>query len=292
MMPKALIICGPTAVGKTVISEKIAQKYRLPIISCDSRQLYQELGIAVAKPNALSLKTNRYYEINTCSIFEEQNLQQYCGRVSDILKKEGNVLFCGGTGFYIKALLEGIEKLPKKNERLRLKLNQLYQEKGIVGLQKEYSKINNPQKIKDLHNPHRLIRAIEIGEKEQNNTKERAPLHGYDIEIVILEKPREELYKHINSRVDLMVNEGMVEEAKQMMPHKDLNALQTVGYQEFFDYFEGKINLNEAIELVKRNTRRYAKRQLTYFKNQFPYAKCMNASDFEKIDTFVERFLQ
>lgn len=291
-MPKALIFCGPTAVGKTKICEQIAKNHKLPIISCDSRQIYKELGIAVAKPEQSSLDNYKYYEINSCSIFEEQNLQRYCERVKNILENEEDVLICGGTGFYLKALLDGMEKLPAKNPKLRERLEKIFNKTGIEGLQKEYQKIKNPIKLKDTSNPQRLIRAIEIGEKEIANEREPAALEGYETKIIILNRDREQLYERINSRVEEMIENNLVNEVKGLLLHKDLNALQTVGYKEIFSYLESECTLEQALEELKKNTRRYAKRQITYFKNQFKESIWMNPEDSEKINTFAKRFLQ
>ena len=293
-MPKALFICGPTAIGKTTLSESIAQKHKLPIISCDSRQVYKELGVAVAKPETRSLNDFNYFEINSCSIHDEENAQTYCQRVEQITTdfKDKNLLFCGGTGFYIKCLLEGFEILPPKDDTLRKSLQSIYDREGIEALKKIYKSLSNPQDVQDLDNPQRLMRAIEIGEKPDKVEREKSVLKGYTIELIVLEMNRDQLYKRINQRVDEMVSVGLFEEAKALYPYRHLNALQTVGYNEAFKYIEGHLSYDEAVILIKQNTRRYAKRQITYFKNQFPQAHRFSADEKEKINTFVETFLQ
>ena len=294
MKPKAIIVAGPTAVGKTTIAEHISKKYELPIISADSRQIYKELGVAVAKPSSKSLKSYEYVEINSVSIFEEQDVTHYCERVQSYLdhKKYPNIIVCGGTGFYLKSLMHGYENLPKRNPDLRNMLQKEFETNGIEPLQKIYSSLKNPQKVKDLSNPQRLIRAIEIGEKRVENTRTIAPLEDYDIEVIALNLPREELYKRINARVEEMASQGLFKEAKELFQHKELNALQTVGYSELFKHFEGQQSEEQALEEIKKNTRRYSKRQITFFKNQFPDAKWFTPKEFKKIDTFVQNTLK
>lgn len=294
MKPKAIIIAGPTAVGKTAITERIAAVANLPIISADSRQIYKELGIAVAKPLEESLRNYKYTEVNSTSIFEEHDVTDYCKRVESFIRSQNNsnLLVCGGTGFYLKALLEGFEVLPKKNSKLREKLDKLFKAEGIERLQRLYKQIKHPQEVNDLSNPQRLIRAIEIGEKNENNTRIKAPLEGYDTVVIGLNLPREELYKRINIRVDEMVDEGIFDEAEKLFLHRNLNALQTVGYSEIFKYLEGDQSKLEAIEEIKKNTRRYAKRQITFFKNQFPDTMWFNPKEYQKINTFVQNILK
>lgn len=289
-MPQAIVIVGPTAIGKSSLAEKIATKYHLPIISADSRQLYAELNIGVAKPASDTLKAIKHIEIGSISIHDGNDVAQYCKRVTDQLSNlDGDIIVVGGTGFYIKALIEGLEILPPKNPTLRLKLDAGYQSEGISYLKNEYNKITNPYPLKDLDNPHRLIRAIEMGEKKSAK-KTAAVLKDYDVTLIGLQIPREQLYFRINKRVEQMIEDGLVNEVKELAPHKNRIALQTVGYSELYPYFEGEYNLDHAIDKIKQHTRNYAKRQLTYFNNQLN-VNWFDAKETEKINTFVSKIL-
>jgi tRNA dimethylallyltransferase len=289
-MPKAIIIVGPTAIGKSGLAEKIALENQLPIVSADSRQLYKELNIGVAKPESSVLALIQHVEIGSINIQDENDVAFYCKRVSEQLRTiDGDILVVGGTGFYIKALIEGLEDLPPKNDELRKRLEKGYQSAGISYLQDQYSKISQPYRLKDMNNPHRLIRAIEMGEKKENK-RSKAALHNYEITMVGLQMSREKLYHSIDLRVDQMIENGLVEEARELIPYKNLQALQTVGYSELFDYFEGIYNLEFAVDKIKQHTRNYAKRQITYFSNQLDVT-WFDAEETEKLNTFVSNKL-
>lgn len=270
-----LVICGPTASGKTSLGIDLAQYFDADIISCDSRQFFKEMSIGTAKPNATELAAATHHFINSLSIedfytigdFERDAIQF----LEEYFQNQDIAIMVGGSGMYIKAVCEGIDEYPEVDLNIRTALNQLFKKEGIEPLQTELKKLD-PQYYNrvDLNNQQRLIRALEICKStgqpfssfQQKNTVQR-PFTTIKIGIN-WERPK--LYQRINQRVDIMLEEGLEQEAKQLYPKRNLNALQTVGYQEFFDFFSGQITKDKAIELIKRNTRRYAKRQMTWFR--------------------------
>jgi len=274
--PKTLIvIAGPTAVGKTAVAIKLAQQLKTDIVSADSRQFYREMSIGTAKPDAVELSLAKHYFVNSHSItenftvgdFEKQALQLLDG----LFKTHDKVIMAGGSGLFIQAITQGFDELPVADTIVREKLNQQLAEKGIQFLQ-EQLKIADPVYYEqvDLNNPQRLIRALEVfettGKPFSSYRKAATNKRPFQTIKVGLKLPREILYHHINQRVDIMVKQGLVEEVKSLLPYRSLNALNTVGYSELFDYFDGKTDLITAIELIKQNTRRFAKRQLTWFR--------------------------
>ncbi len=269
------MIVGPTAVGKTSFAIKLARQLQTEIISADSRQCYKELNIAVAKPSVDELNAVHHYFINSHSIHEEVNagsFEQYALQSADkIFKKNTTAVMVGGTGLYIKAFCEGMDEVPKVDESVRIQIQQQYAAKGLEWLQEEL-KIKDATfwEIAEQQNPHRLMRALEVWEStgrsitsfHQHTKTERT----FNIIKIGLTLSKEELYKNINTRVDTMLELGLIEEARSLLPYRSLNALQTVGYKELFDYFDAVISLEKAIEKIKNNTRHYAKRQKTWFK--------------------------
>lgn len=289
-MPKALIIVGPTAIGKTHFAVELAKKFNTPIISADSRQVYKELNIGVAKPSIAELQAVRHIEIGSIGISEKNDVMLYCNRVSDFLKGyQKNIIIAGGTGFYINALINGISELPKRNEKLREKLITVLERLGIEGLQSEYHKLKNPYPLADLQNPQRLIRAIEMGENYVPSSKSTF-LKGYEIALLGLEMPRNELYERIIKRVDTMMENGLFQEVESLLPYQQLESLNTVGYSEIFDYLNEKCTLKEAVDKIKQHSRNYAKRQMTYFKRQLN-AEWFDVNDTKKINIFAQTFL-
>jgi len=290
-MPKALIIVGPTAVGKTAIAVNLAQQNHTSIVSVDSRQIYNELNIGVAKPSTEELNLVPHIEIGSISIQEKNDVVLYCKRVEHFIQNhQKNIILVGGTGFYVKALTEGISELPKRNAKLRAKLALLYQDQGITAVQDIYKKMTKPYPLSDIQNPQRLIRAIEMGENYTEKEKEKY-LDGYEIKIIGLEMPRQMLYEQINERVDKMMKNGLLDEVKGLLPFQHLESLQTVGYTELFEYLNGKISLTDAIAKIKQHSRNYAKRQMTFFKRQLT-PQWFDANDTEKINIFAKTFLQ
>lgn len=268
-----IIIVGPTAVGKTSLSIDLAHFYNCPIVSFDSRQFYKEMNIGTAKPSVEELNSAEHLFINSHSIlsdytagkFESEALQ----KLETVFQANDVCIAVGGSGLYIDALVFGIDAMPS-DIKIRTKWKQTHQTGGLQPLQKFLDK-HNPEVFDfiDRNNHARMIRAIEVIEitkkKFTDHRKNTPKSRPFTPLWVGLEMEREELYNRINLRVDKMIERGLKEEAKSLVPHRLHSALKTVGYAEFFDYFEGNQNLEKTIELIKRNSRRYAKRQMTWF---------------------------
>lgn len=268
------LIVGPTASGKTDFSIQKAIELKCPIISADSRQVFKELEIGVAKPTIEQLDLVKHYFINHKSIFEDYNVGQYVIEarllINQLFKDNEHLIVCGGTGLYINSLLNGIDVLPPKNEELRSKLASEIEVEGIDSvIEKHYSIISEDLKLSK--NPQRIIRAIEIANNPPNTRFEIPNFeHQFDVKINYIQLERQALYKRINNRVDEMIKGGLEQEAKSFLQHKDLNALKTVGYSEWWDFFEGNCEHSFVVEKIKQHTRNYAKRQMTWFNHQLP----------------------
>ncbi|HEY5407873.1 MAG TPA: tRNA (adenosine(37)-N6)-dimethylallyltransferase MiaA [Ginsengibacter sp.] len=270
-----IVISGPTAVGKTDYGIEIAHKYTTHIISADSRQCYKELNIGVAKPSPGQLKSVQHYFINSHSIYDDINVkvfEQYAlDAVNKIFETNDVAVMVGGTGLYIKAFCDGIDDVPLVNENIRDTINGTYQKTGIEWLQNEIKK-TDPLFFTsgEIHNPQRMMRALEVKLSTGNSILDfhsgKKVSRDFEIKKINLEIPRNELYERINNRVDSMMNAGLLKEAEKLFTHRRLNALQTVGYKELFDFMEGKVSLDKAIDDIKKNTRHFAKRQITWFK--------------------------
>jgi len=275
MFPKTVIIVtGPTASGKTELAMTLAHHFNTSIISADSRQCYRELNIGVAKPSAVQLDQVKHYFINSHSISEEVNASlfeklamQWCG---EILRTRDVIVLSGGTGLYIKAFCEGLDGIPSIDAGLRNKIGDQYQRQGIQWL-KDSLRIQDPlfYNTGETANPQRMMRALEIVQGTgrsilsfRNAGKKPRPFRILEFGMQI---PRKDLYLRINQRVDQMMEAGLLDEVRNLFTFKHLNALQTVGYTELFDYLGGKTSLENAVTLIKQNTRHYAKRQLTWF---------------------------
>lgn len=280
MNPKTcIIICGPTAAGKTACGIDVALQYNTEIISADSRQCYKELNIGVAKPNAKQLTKIKHHFINSHSIFEKVNAKTFeafaLETVSRIFKNNDTAVMVGGTGLYIKAFCEGLDEIPGIDEKVRDQVKQQYNMNGIQWLQSELEQ-KDPLFFEqgEIQNPQRMMRALEVilstGKSIRHFQSGNKTIRNFNIEPIVMELPREQLYDNSNKRVDGMMETGLLDEAKELYPHRYLNALQTVGYRELFDYFDGTISLENAIEDIKKNTRHYAKRQITWFKKLWP----------------------
>lgn len=271
---KLIVIAGPTAVGKTELTIRLAQYFETEIISCDSRQLYTELKIGVARPSDKELKAAKHHFIASHSIQDEYNAGKYAREVNELLKKlftqHDVVIMTGGTGLYIKAATEGLDLLPTKNEKLREQLNYILETEGLAALQSVAKSMDIVDTELDFDNPVRLMRAIEIKEGESNPT-EAVQVPKYETTYLYLDRDRDELYSRINKRVDTMLAMGLEDEARTVHDYKDLNALHTVGYKEMFSYFDGEWTYEHTVEKIKQHTRNYAKRQLTWFRNQGNY---------------------
>lgn len=276
-----IVIVGPTAIGKTALSIKLAQHFNCDILSCDSRQFFKEMKIGTAVPNEEELASAKHHFIQNKSIFENYSVGDFEKEAIlklDELFKENNVqIVVGGSGLYVNAILQGFDDFPEVPNEVRENVRTQYEVQGIEFLQKKleeldkdyYSTLSN-ENPQTLQNPQRMMRFVEVCMasnlpyssflNQKKNERNFTPI------VIGLEAERETMYNRINQRVDIMINEGLLEEAKSVYPNKELNALQTVGYRELFDYFDDKITLDFAIEQIKMNTRRFAKRQLTWFK--------------------------
>lgn len=270
-----IVIAGPTAIGKTEAAIQLAQHFNTVILSADSRQFYREMSIGTAKPNVDELAAAQHYFIDSHSVSEPFSVgdfeKQALALLDELFKIHHVIILVGGSGLYIKAVCDGFDNIPVANEGIREKLNQELEEKGVIYLQ-EKLKIADPDYFAevDINNPQRVIRALEVFESTGNPFSSyrvaNTNIRPFNIIKIALDMPRELLYDRINQRVDKMVKEGLLDEARSLIPYRQFNALNTVGYSEIFDYLDGKIELDTAIEKIKQNTRRFAKRQLTWFR--------------------------
>ncbi len=270
-----IVIAGPTAVGKTALAIQLANHFHTEIISADSRQFYREMNIGTAKPSEEELKSAKHHFVNSLSIHDDYNVGMFEADVikclADVFSRHDVAILCGGSGLYIDAVCNGMDNLPEQDNELRKKLSHLYLEKGIEALQQKLQQLDPDfYEEVDRDNPHRMIRAIEVcmvsGKKYSELRKKQKVTRPFAILKTGIEDDREKVYQRINDRVDKMMADGLEAEAKSLHHYKHLNALQTVGYKELFDYFESKITLDEAISLIKQHTRNYAKRQWTWFR--------------------------
>ncbi len=273
--PTLIVVAGPTASGKTKVAIEIAKHFNTEIISADSRQFYKEIPIGTAAPNQKELSEVKHHFTGMLSIFDDYNVSRFEQDVLKLLSKKFEqhkvMVMAGGSGMYIDAVCSGIDDLPDPDVKIRNELNQTLEKIGITELQQQL-KVLDPVYYKevDLQNPKRLMRAIEVclqtGKRYSDLRKNKAAKRDFNILKIGLNIPREELYQRINRRTETMIENDWIEEAENVFPYKHLNALNTVGYKELFKYFEGTWTLETAIEKIKTNTRRYAKRQLTWFK--------------------------
>jgi tRNA dimethylallyltransferase len=279
--PKTLLVlAGPTAVGKTTTAIKLAQHYQCPILSFDSRQFYMGMKIGTAAPTEDELKAAEHFFIGHLNLEDYYNVsmfeQEALALLQNLFTKHDIVITTGGSGLYIQALCEGIDDLPDADKSLRAKLQSDLEKKGITWLQKEVQNIDPEYySIVDTQNPKRLLRALEVflatGKtytSQRTAEKKERPFH---IIKLALNLPRPELFSRINLRVENMIEKGLVDEAKSLLPKRELNSLNTVGYKEIFTFLDGDYTLEEAKEKIKTNTRRYAKRQITWFKKDLEY---------------------
>ncbi len=275
MRNRLLILLGPTGVGKTDYSLELARRYGSPIISCDSRQIYREMDIGTAVPSAEQLAAVQHFFIQDHSIHSPYTAGKYEIEALDLISRlfaEGHetLVMTGGSGFYIDAVCYGLDDFPEADPDLRASLSERLRTEGVDNLRQELRRLD-PESYAaiDIANGQRVIRALEVclmtGRKFSSFKNFRVKQRDFDIEKVGISRPREVLYDRINRRVDAMMENGLLEEARRLLPYRDLPALRTVGYRELFDYFDGRISLDEAVSLIRRNTRHYAKRQLTWW---------------------------
>lgn len=270
-----IIIAGPTAVGKTAVAIELAKYFKTEIISADSRQCFKEMKIGVARPSESELKSVQHHFIASHSIHEEVNaagFEQYAlEKTNELFQKYDVVIMVGGTGLYIKVFCEGMDDMPPVKSEVRSTISTKYKEEGLEWLQKEVQQ-KDPEFFKkgEIQNPQRLMRALEVvestGASILNFRKGVKAKRDFNILKIALTIPKEELHNRINARVDQMMKNGLLEEVKSLITQKHINALQTVGYKELFSCLENEISLEEAVEQIKKNTRQYAKRQMTWFK--------------------------
>ncbi|CAM1365444.1 tRNA dimethylallyltransferase [Tenacibaculum litoreum] len=270
-----ITIVGATAIGKTALSIKLAQHFNCDIISCDSRQFYKEMSIGTAVPDSEELASAPHHFIQNRSVFEDYSVGQFekdaLKTLDELFIKNPVQIMVGGSGLYVDAVLKGLDYFPDVDPKIRTNLTAELENKGIVHLQNQLRELDiEAYNSIAIDNPHRLIRALEIcigtGKTYSSfKNKPKAPRNFQSIKIG-LKADREIMYDRINRRVDIMIEKGLMEEAKKLHPHKSLNALQTVGYRELFDYFEGNFTKEFAIEEIKKNSRRFAKRQGTWFR--------------------------
>lgn len=290
-----IVVAGPTAVGKTAIAIDLAKHFQTEIISADSRQCFREMTIGVAKPSEQQLATIPHHFINSHSIHDEVNaavFESYAlQHTKEIFKKNDVVILAGGTGLYIKAFCEGLDNIPSIPAEIREAINKSYEVNGMQWLRAELEK-KDPVYYKEgeIHNPRRLMRALEVFETTGRSIREyqqRQTAHrDFNIIETGLELPRDLLYSNINTRVDEMMRDGLLREVEQLYPFRQLNALQTVGYKELFAYMSGSVSLEEAVEEIKKNTRHYAKRQLTWFKKN-ERCRWFTTADFKGILGYI-----
>lgn len=275
-MNKYLIcIVGPTGIGKTALSISLAQHFQTEIISADSRQFYKEMNLGTAVPSLSELNAAPHHFIQHKSITEAYSVGDFerdaLEKLNQLFQHHNPLIMVGGSGLYVDAVTQGLDFFPKVAPKIRETLNQKLATEGIVALQNKLKTLDPPYFSEmDTENPHRIIRALEIclGTGKAYSSFRNQPKIPRDFKVIYLglTAERQEMYQRINRRVDVMMEASLLEEARKLFPKKDLNALNTVGYKELFAYFEGKLGLEEAVSEIKKNTRRFAKRQLTWFR--------------------------
>ncbi len=291
-----ILVVGPTAVGKTDLCLKLAKKFQTEILSCDSRQFYREMNRGTAKPSADELAEVPHHFINNLSITEAYDVRKYEEEALDLLgklfQKYRVVILTGGTGLFADVVVNGMDAIPEVVPEIREEIIQEYQSKGLTWLQVAVEEVD-PEFFAqvDRANPQRLMRALEIwrgtGLKFSSFRTKNKVKRPFEVIKIGLDRPREELYRRIDSRMEQMLSEGLFPEAEGLFEKRGLNALQTLGYTEIFDFLEGKYDKEEMIRLLKRNSRRYAKRQLTWFRRD-PLIHWFHPSEEQEILAFIE----
>jgi tRNA dimethylallyltransferase len=290
-----VVIAGPTAVGKTDVAIKLAKAFNSKIISADSRQFYKEMNIGTAKPDLYQLKEVKHHFVGQISIYDYYNVSRFENETLQLLQqlfgKHDIVFMVGGSGLYIDAVCRGIDDFPDPEPELRRYLKGIYQDEGIVKLQEMLMQLDPEYfAIVDINNPNRLLRALEVchttGKKFSEQRLNSSKTRDFEIIRIGLNLPRPELFSRIEMRVDQMIDNGLMDEVKSLLPFRHLNALNTVGYKEIFDFLDSKITLQQAIVNMKTNTRRYAKRQLTWFNRTDEYA-WFEPSQLNEITNYV-----
>lgn len=297
MNTKYLIcVLGPTAIGKTSLSIKLAKSFKTHIISADSRQFFREMQIGTAAPEPEELKAAPHHFIHHKSIEEAYSVGDFqreaLEKIDQLFKDHPILILTGGSGLYVKSILEGLDNFPDVDSSIRKELNDINSQQGLLPLQEKLKNLD-PETFSriDIENPHRVIRALEIcigtGKPYSSFLQKEKGKRDFSVIKIGLSAPREEIYSRINKRVDLMTKTGLAEEAKRLLPYKDLNALNTVGYKEMFAYLEGEYSLEQAVEEIKKNTRRFAKRQLTWLRKEEDINWFPHNSPLEDIMKFI-----
>ena len=294
-----IVVVGPTAVGKTSLSIRLANYYHTEVISADSRQFFRELSIGTAKPTIQELSQVRHHFIDSLSIMDDYDVGKYEQEaillMGSLFEKHEALILTGGSGLYVKAVCEGLDELPVVDEEIRNRLNEDYAAHGLSPLQLKLKALDPVYYAQvDLQNPQRVIRALEVclstgipfSQFRKGKKKER----GFNVIKIGLEVERTVLYQRIDERMDQMIVDGLFEEAERFYDKKHLNALQTVGYQEIYGYLDGAYDKEEAIRLLKRNSRRYAKRQLTWFKRDAG-VRWFHPADEREMVAYIEQCL-
>jgi tRNA dimethylallyltransferase len=302
-----ITIIGPTAIGKTALSIALAQHFGCDIISCDSRQFFKEMKIGTAVPSDEELAAAPHHFIQNKSIFESYSVgdfeQEALAKLDELFQKNSIQIMVGGSGLYVEAVLKGFDDFPYIDDSVRAEINAKFDALGIDYLQEQLQQLDSEyyQKLQTenpqtLQNPQRMKRFVEVclgtGKPYSSFIGKRKNVRNFTPIIIGLEADREIMYDRINQRVDIMLNEGLLAEAQALYPNKQLNALQTVGYRELFDYFDGKTTLELAIEQIKMNTRRFAKRQITWFKRTENVSWFDYLTDKKEIITTIESQIQ
>lgn len=279
-MKTLIVIAGPTASGKTAAAIKVAKALNTVIINADSRQFYKEMSIGTAVPSPKELQEVKHYFVQNISILNDYDVATYEQDVLLLLKKlfleHDQVLLTGGSGLFIDAVCKGIDTMPDIDQAVRERVDNLFHEGGLAALQQEVQRLDPEYwTIVDQKNPRRLQRALEVcyqtGKTFTSFRTRSSAKRDFNIVKYALLREKQDLYNRINLRVEIMLSKGLVDEARKLYPYRRRNALNTVGYKELFDYFDGKISLNEAVEQIKLNTRHYAKRQMTWLRKDTEY---------------------
>ena len=294
---KLIVIAGPTAIGKTKLAVSIAKMYKTDIISADSRQMFKELCIGVDKPSKKQLSQINHHFVNYISITDDYSVGKYekdCKNLLTKLFKKSNIqIMCGGSGLYLESICGGLNTFPEIKKETKQKVSNWYQNKGMEFLKKKLKKLDTDSYNSiDIKNPRRVIRALEVCMSSSSKFSDlKQPMkfeRPFDILKICLTDERENIYKRIDNRVDKMIESGLLDEAKAMYKYRNLKSLQTIGYKEFFEYFEGKRSKIEAINEIKKNSRRYAKRQITWFKGH-GYLQ-IDINNLNTINEQIQRF--
>ena len=295
MAKTLIVITGPTAVGKTQLCLDIARHFGIPIINADSRQIYKELSIGTAKPSAEEQQTVKHYFVGTLSLQDYYSASLFESQVMNLLdmlfKTSDYALMAGGSMMYIDAVCDGIDDIPTIDNDTRATMKQRLADEGLEKLCEELQRLDPEYyEIVDRQNPKRVVHALEIctmtGRTYTSFRKREKKERPFHIVKIGLNREREELYNRINARVDMMMQQGLLQEAEKLYPLRDLNALNTVGYKEMFEYINGHWPLDEAVERIKGNTRRYARKQLTWYKKD-PHIRWFHPNQKKDIIDYI-----